>query len=161
MSFIFFPLKIEHLNEVLEIEGKSFPQPWTRGMFEREISLPISHFFVAQVDGHIAGYGGYWQIESEAHLINLAVHPAHRSRGIGRQILNYLVNSMSRQNICRILLEVRRSNGPAQQLYASLGFSVTGQRRNYYTTEDAILMEKTVEASVGAANRAAGTGKKP
>jgi len=122
-------------------------------MFEREISLPISHFFVVKDDSKIVGYGGYWQIESETHLINLAVHPAYRSRGVGRQILNYLIDCMSRQKICRILLEVRQSNHPAQQLYASVGFKVTGQRRKYYTTEDAILMEKTVEVSVGVAGK--------
>lgn len=142
MQLKYFPLKIEHLDRVLEIEQQSFPQPWTRGMFERETSLPISHFFVAMDNERIIGYGGYWQVDSEAHLINLAVHPEVRSQGIGRQILNYLVAHMERQKTVKILLEVRQSNHPARKLYESFGFTVVGTRKNYYTTEDAILMEK-------------------
>lgn len=139
------PLQQEHLNEILEIEGKSFPQPWTRSMFERELSLPISHFFVARLDDRIVGYGGYWQIDCEGHIVNLAVDPAYRARGYGRQILTYCLDLMARQNISRALLEVRQSNQPARALYESLGFVVVGQRRKYYTTEDALLMEKNME----------------
>jgi [ribosomal protein S18]-alanine N-acetyltransferase len=139
----FIPFKVEHLDDVLAIEQISFPQPWTRGMFERELSLPISHFIVASAGGTVIGYGGYWCIEDEAHLINLAVHPQSRSQGIGRRLLEHLLSMMSSHPGMRtILLEVRKSNRPAQHLYESCGFRVVGCRPHYYCTEDALLMQK-------------------
>ncbi|MHB9154115.1 MAG: ribosomal protein S18-alanine N-acetyltransferase [Endomicrobiales bacterium] len=138
----FIRLQVEHLSEVMEIEKLSFPQPWARAMFEREVSLPISHFFVAKAGDRIAGYGGYWHIEDEAHLINLAVRPELRGKGLGRQILNYLIEAMSSRGIVRILLEVRASNHDALKLYGSSGFASIGLRPKYYVNEDAVLMEK-------------------
>lgn len=138
----FDALADSHLDEVLAIEQASFPQPWTRGMFEREISLPISHFFIARGAEGIVGYGGYWHIEDEAHLVNFAVHPGARRRGVGRRLMTRLIEHMEGNRTKRILLEVRRSNHPAQNLYVSFGFAVTGVRPKYYCTEDAILMEK-------------------
>ena len=138
----FLAIKAEHLEEVLGIERLSFPEPWTRGMFEREISLPISHFFVANLEKKIVGYSGYWQVEDEAHLINLAVHPDFRCRGLGRQILNYLCEMAVKQGLRKILLEVRESNSAARKLYESCGFLTNGLRLKYYQDENAVLMVK-------------------
>lgn len=139
-------LKTEHLDEVVEIENASFKSPWTRGMFEREVCLSISKFFVAKMGGRLAGYGGYWWVADEAHIVNLAVHPDFRRRGIAERILGHMTNLMRGQGINRILLEVRRSNEQAKRLYEKQGFAVTGARKNYYVDEDAILMEKTLES---------------
>lgn len=128
----------------MEIEQVSFPQPWTRSMFEREISLPISHFYVGKIDGKVVSYGGYWQVEDEAHLINLAVHPEFRGKGFGRQILCYLTDQIAGRGVVKILLEVRKSNHDARRLYAAAGFATVGLRPKYYQNEDAILMEKTL-----------------
>ena len=138
----FLPLEEKHLDRVLEIENSSFPNPWSRGMFEREISLPISQFFVAQLEDALVGYGGYWRIDNEAHVVNLAVHPGYRSRGIGRQILDYLTQKIVSQKMTKILLEVRAGNRCARKLYESAGFSAVGVRPRYYLTEDAVLMER-------------------
>jgi ribosomal-protein-alanine N-acetyltransferase len=116
-------------------------------MFERELSLSLSHFFVAVADNKIIGYGGYWQVEDEAHLINLAVHSDYRSHGIGRQVLQYLIQQAARQGLGKILLEVRESNQPARALYGSMGFRITGMRPKYYVTENAVLMEKDIAAN--------------
>jgi ribosomal-protein-alanine N-acetyltransferase len=140
-----FPLREDHLPDVLAIEQASFPEPWSEGMFLREIRLPISCFYIARFQDRIAGYGGYWQVEDEAHIVSLAVHPDCRSRGIGRQILHFLMDGMRDRGIIRILLEVRAGNQPAQRLYGSEGFTAIGRREKYYGNEDAIVMEKKLE----------------
>jgi len=130
---------------VLEIERLSFPEPWSQEMLEREITLMISHFYVAVLENRVVGYGGYWHINDEAHIVNLAVHPDFRSRGYGRALLEFLIRLMESQGVCKAFLEVRKSNLRAQKLYESLGFRVTGMRPNYYNNkEDAILMEKSL-----------------
>lgn len=141
----FLPLKTEYLEEVLEIEKLSFPQPWTRGMFEREISVPISHFFIAKISGKIIVYGGYWQVEDEAHIINIAVHPDFRNKGFGREILGFLIETIIKQGLNRVLLEVRESNLAARKLYEANGFKIVGFRSRYYNDEDAVLMIKTIK----------------
>ena len=139
------PLHHSQVNEVLEIERLSFPEPWSQEMLEREITLMISHFYVAVLENRVVGYGGYWHINDEAHIVNLAVHPDFRSRGYGRALLEFLIRLMESQGVCKAFLEVRKSNLRAQKLYESLGFRVTGMRPNYYNNkEDAILMEKSL-----------------
>lgn len=147
MDLIFERLRPEHLPAVLEIEQISFPQPWTKGMFEREITIPISRFYVGKQDGQVLSYGGYWQVEDEAHITNLAVHPGFRNRGLGRQILQFLMHDIAGRGVTKALLEVRKSNHDAQRLYAAAGFTVVGTRAKYYqNSEDAILMEKNIPA---------------
>ncbi|MBN1621708.1 MAG: ribosomal protein S18-alanine N-acetyltransferase [Endomicrobiales bacterium] len=141
----FLPFGKEHIPEVLSIENLSFPEPWSREMFEREISLPISRFFIAKTDYRIVGYTGYWKILNEAHLTNLAIHPEYRGMGLGRKLLAYVINNVTQQDIEKILLEVRESNEAAKRLYISMGFNVTGLRPKYYGTENAVLMEKNIK----------------
>jgi len=143
------PLKDEHLDRIIEIENQSFPQPWSRGMFEREITLPISNFFAVLLQDQIIGYGGFWRVEDEAHLINLAVHPKYRSKGSGRKILEFLMGIMASQGLKKVLLEVRKSNQAAIELYGSSGFKTVGVRVRYYNNvEDAVLMEREISPRV-------------
>lgn len=142
MNPVFEKLAAVHLREVLEIETVSFPHPWTRALFEREINFSLSHFFVMLIEGRIAGYGGYWQVLDEGHIVSLAVHPGYRRQGLGRAALQFLIDEMKQYAIVKILLEVRRSNVGAQRLYASYGFVVNGVRPQYYQDEDAVLMER-------------------
>ncbi len=137
------PLEKKHIPEIMVIERESFPEPWTQEMFEREFSTTISHFFVALSENALAGYAGYWLVSDEAHVVNLAVHPQFRARGIGRRMLLYLLSRAAQQGVRKVFLEVRRSNEHAQKLYLSEGFTVTGIRQKYYNNrEDAFLMEK-------------------
>jgi [ribosomal protein S18]-alanine N-acetyltransferase len=140
-----FQLKAEHLDDILGIEKLSFPEPWSRQIFEREINLGISHFVVAKLLGKTVGYGGYWQVEDEAHIVNLAVHPEHRSKGYGRRILCCLLDVMNKFSLSKAFLEVRESNMRAIALYKSLGFGVLGIRAKYYGSENAIVMLKLLK----------------
>lgn len=142
MNPVFEKLSAVYLREVMEIENCSFPQPWTQTLFEREINLPLSRFYVVLVAGKVTAYGGYWHVLDEGHIVSLAVHPGYRRSGLGRTLLRFLVDDMIQVKITKALLEVRRSNCVARQLYCSCGFTENGFRPNYYNTEDAILMER-------------------
>ncbi|MGA2090038.1 MAG: ribosomal protein S18-alanine N-acetyltransferase [Endomicrobiales bacterium] len=139
---VFLPLAVEYLNDVVAIEGKSFPTPWTRTLFEREISVPISHFFVVINDDMLVGYGGYWLVSDEASIVNLAVHPAYRKQGFGRKILLFLMDDAQTRGARAVFLEVRKGNVAAQCLYTSCGFEINGLRARYYGDEDAVVMKK-------------------
>lgn len=138
----FLPLKREYISDILEIEKLSFQEPWTREMFERELSLPMSRFFVFKYNNNIAGYAAGWLILDEAHINNIAVHPEYRNKGLGRKALEFLVEDMYIKGARKALLEVRETNTAAHKLYASAGFKVVGFREKYYKTEGAVLMEK-------------------
>jgi ribosomal-protein-alanine N-acetyltransferase len=141
---VFEKLAAGHLREVLEIENASFPKPWSRALFEREINFPLSNFYVASIDGKLAAYGGFWHVIEEAHVVSLAVHPAYRRQGLAKAFLQFLIENMKALKITKILLEVRHGNISALRLYESFGFTVTGNRPQYYGNEDAVLMEKAL-----------------
>ncbi|MBN1823102.1 MAG: ribosomal protein S18-alanine N-acetyltransferase [Endomicrobiales bacterium] len=145
MELIFSPLKEAHLDQIMDIERVSFPVPWTRGMFERELALAISRFFAVMSGDRVIGYAGYWQIEDEAHLVNLAVHPDFRKQGVGKRTLEFIMEESRKAGLSKILLEVRESNLPARKMYGSLGFKNSGTRPDYYITEDAVLMEYAIQ----------------
>ena len=77
-------MRLEDLDDVLWVEQSSFRTPWTRTMFEDEFKNPVmAHYLIARSGEHVVGYMGFWLIQKEAHITNLAVHPAFRRRKIG------------------------------------------------------------------------------
>ena len=88
------------------------------------------------------GYGGMWLILDEAHITNIAVHPEHRRRGVGRLLMETLMKEAVILKMERMTLEVRVSNKAAISLYKSLGFEEGGIRKGYYSNdrEDALIM---------------------
>jgi ribosomal-protein-alanine N-acetyltransferase len=138
------PFSEKYLLDVLKIERMSFSKPWTREMFERELSLPISRFFVLVFDAQITGYAGYWLVGEDAHLLNMAVHPEFRRKGFGKTILEFIVLKAREEGARSMLLEVRKKNLNARALYSSMGFKEVGVRPRYYGDDDAVLMDKTL-----------------
>ena len=144
------PMREDHLAEVEAIERKSFPYPWSRGVFEAEARnvSGISHPFVLTTnDGRVAGYLCTWSVSNELYVNNIAVAPELRGRGLGRALLEF-AEEQARAWGCRVMiLEVRASNDAAVHLYEKFGFSVRGVRRRYYedTDEDAVVMSKALD----------------
>lgn len=131
------------MDQVLEIETESFVEPWTRENFEHEISgIGDSLLRVALMGPRIVGYSVTWYLEDEVHLANVAVRGDSRGRGIGRALVEDVMNSAALADAAKIVLEVRESNLEARKLYEALGFRAVGIKRNYYKREkeDAILM---------------------
>ena len=152
-SLIFVPATIQHIDAILRIEAASFSAPWTRRMFEVELTdNPFSRFFTAQVDHsgymsdpprEVVGYVCFWVVFEELRMMNVAVAPHVRRRGIGHALLQKALSTGIDAGARRALLEVRASNDSAVTLYGQAGFVRTGVRAKYYTNpiEDAVLME--------------------
>ncbi len=112
------------------------------GSGRTEFSLP-SPDLATQTTQALVGFGILWRIEEEAHIISLAVDPDHRRQGLGRRILEALLDQ-ARAAGCRwATLEVRASNYPAIRLYESAGFQRLGRRKGYYNNgEDGLVYWK-------------------
>ncbi len=136
------------LPQVLEIERLSFAQPWSLNSFRRELSLSFSRLTLAVVAGTdpgervISGYLCRWLVAGEYHVLNVAVHPDFRQRGIGEALMAEAVAEACSRKAQLMILEVRRSNLEARKLYRKFGFQERRLRRNYYGPgEDALVME--------------------
>ncbi len=153
LSIKIVPMMPEDLPQVLAIEVASFSLPWTREMFEGELGMGISRNLVAKAPSPIsvatcqepeivAGYICTWLIKGELHINNIAVVPAFRRKGIGRQLLQAALDMARKEGLHRAVLEVRASNLSAQRLYEGFGFRVVGIRKGYYSMprEDALIM---------------------
>jgi ribosomal-protein-alanine N-acetyltransferase len=154
VELIFEPMQADDLPDVLEIERRSFPQAWTPGMFLHELKVPFSRVTLVRASNgtHTTlGYVCRWLVGDEAHILNLAVHPDHRGRGLGRLLVNQVLAEAEATRATLVTLEVRRENTAARTLYRQLGFADAGVRRNYYGRgEDAIVMTRTLHAAARA-----------
>ncbi len=136
-------LKPNDLTAAYAIEQRSHAFPWSEKTFasnqgDRYFNLRLD------VDGEMAAFAVTQVVLDEATLFNIAVDPAYQRKGLGRQLLEYLISELEARDVLTLWLEVRASNTPAIALYESLGFNEATIRRNYYPTkegrEDAIIM---------------------
>lgn len=136
------PMVIADLDEVYEIEKISFSMPWTKQMWMDEmIKSQIANHLVARLDGKILGYAGFWLIIDEAEIVNIAVHPEYRRKGIGNLLLKELLNLAKTKEAKLVTLEVRETNESAKNLYSKSGFQLIAIRKKFYkdTNEDALV----------------------
>jgi ribosomal-protein-alanine N-acetyltransferase len=146
------PLSHRHLDEVVAIELASYTNPWSRKGFEHEIENgALSWSRVALTNGEAPGVAGYcisWFVLDELHIQNVAVHPRHRRRGLGRALMLATLEEGLARRATKAFLEVRRSNLAAQTLYLALGFRQTAERKGYYSDppEDALQFERALAA---------------
>ncbi len=136
----------EDLDQVLEIERQSFPSPWSRKAFFLELKNTFSNLYVWEESGKIWAYIVWRSIAGEVHIINIAVHPEKRRKGIGRELLTFCLER--EKNSEYAILEVRASNLAAIELYKKMGFVHLTTIRDYYTlpTEDAVVMIKELNS---------------
>lgn len=136
------PMRTADLHDVVEIEHALFHEPWSRLSFEAELEKAYARCAVMEMDHRIVAYTVCWEIVDELHIANVAVAKSHQRRGLAEEMIRYVMRH-SADTCHRAMLEVRRSNHAARQLYMKLGFTETGIRKNYYASEgeDAILME--------------------
>ncbi len=154
-------MKKGDIDQVLAIEQASFSVPWSRNLFLSEFRSPgVSTLLVSLANDTllrtVTGYIIYWLVEDEMHLLNLAVAPLYRRRGIARQLVFDGIRRAYAKGARRAFLEVRASNTAAQKLYADLGFTGSFVRRDYYDspTEDAVIMTLEQKALEGLAQKA-------
>ena len=137
-------LELRDLNAIERIERASYPTPWSRSMFASELAKPssLSLGAFAEQGGDLLGYLIISRYVDAWHVMNVAVDPAHRRRGIARTLLARLFDETAGDGRRGYTLEVRVSNIGAIRLYETLGFRGRGVRRGYYTDnrEDALIM---------------------
>lgn len=129
-------------DEIQVIEKASFPTPWSPSAFREEIYKSVSHLWGLIVNEELAGYICFWEFAGEIHLMNIAVHPERRAKGLGRYMLSSMIEAGISKGDQTIWLEVRPSNMAARRLYEKARFKQTARRPHYYkdTHEDAIIM---------------------
>lgn len=147
--FQFRPMTIADLDEVMLIERTSFHFPWSVGFFRQELQVACARSILVEMDGKIIGYVLFWVLPGAIDVHNIAVHVDYRRRGIAGLLLRKVVTEARHHSIVRVLLEVRKSNTPAQKLYEKTGFLTTGIRKGYYSDngEDALAMTLELEVA--------------
>lgn len=133
----------DDLPAVLDIEVRAYPLPWSEGQLRQ--SLAGEHqVWGLRAEGRLLAYLIWMQVLDELHILNVAVDPLHRRRGLARRLCTALIEQGRDSGAHHVFLEVRASNAGAQALYLDLGLCESGRRRNYYPAadgrEDAILM---------------------
>lgn len=131
----------------MDVERRCFDAPWTAGQFRHELKVPFSRTILAWDDSvqpsRIAGYVCRWAIRDEFSILNLAVDPDFRRHGLGRSLVTTVLDEAIAAGASSVTLEVREKNDAARSLYAAMGFTQTGLRKNYYAKSDhAIIMTK-------------------
>ncbi len=137
------PMTAEHLDEVTALERVCFSDPWSRNMLAEELDNDLAAFLVALDEkGSVAGYAGLQVVLDEGYILNVAVRPDCRRRGVAGQLLQVFLDFARGNQLAFLTLEVRSSNYAAIALYGSRGFRGVGRRKNYYEhpREDAVIM---------------------
>ena len=133
-----------HVAPIAQIEKLCFSDPWSENSIAYELTGRLSYWLVALDGGEVVGYIGSQSVLGESDMMNVAVHPDYRRRGIGRELVTELINALKEKGVYSLALEVRASNAPAIALYEQMGFAQVGVRPNYYRSpkENALIMRK-------------------
>lgn len=141
---VYEEMKIEHIPAVARLEQENFSLPWSENVLRSELSNPLALWIVALSDNEVVGYVGAQIVPDEADMMNLAVSAAYRRMGIGKTLVEKLLEALQARSVRSLTLEVRVSNAPAVTLYEGLGFQTVGRRPGYYQKpkEDAFILRK-------------------
>jgi len=137
------PLLAADVDGVAAIERAAFTDPWPARAFTELLAQPhVRAFAVDQEDGRLAGYALASVAADQGEILNLAVDPLARGHGLGRRLVDALLEMFRRERVTSVFLEVRQSNEVAIRLYRRAGFRPQSSRKRYYRnpTENALTM---------------------
>ena len=128
--------------QVTSIERAVFSVPWSEQGFFDTLFMENVRFYVAEENFVVYGYCGIYLAADEGEITNVAVLSSKRRKGLGKQMMEYMLADCEKEGINQFVLEVRCSNAPAIALYENMGFHVIGTRKNFYEqpVEDALVM---------------------
>ncbi len=131
------------VSAVAGMEASTFSTPWKEDTFHSLLERPGAELWVAEVDGEVAAYAILWCIIEEGELANIAVRDDLRGRGIGSELLDWMLGVAEKAGVRNLYLEVRESNEGALRLYRGRGFEEIGVRKAYYERprEDARVLK--------------------
>ena len=145
------PAAAADVNDIVRIERASFADPWSEESFRRILGgqSAIFQVVVTPPENRLAGYIIAFTIVPDAELLNVAVDPEYRGRGLAGQMLDAVLIQLGTGGVRTAYLEVRESNRAARALYGSRGFKEIGRRRNYYRrpVEDALVMRRLLDVA--------------
>ena len=141
------PMNESHVAQVAALEKQCFSDPWSENSVASELENPLSLWLIAEEDGAVCGYVGSQTVLDETDMMNIAVRPDCRRKGIAAALITELVSRLKAQGSRILRLEVRESNFSAIALYEALGFTQLGLRKNYYRNpkENALILGKEWE----------------
>lgn len=128
------PMLLSDLTQVMKIERRCYPFPWTQGIFQDCMRVGYC-CLVAEYLSEIQAYGIASVSAQEGHIMNLCVTPDARRQGLGRQLLQALLDHAQEHYADTVFLEVRPTNKTAIKLYRNMGFNEVGLRKDYYPAE--------------------------
>ena len=134
------------LEAIMSLETSIFvTDAWSPALMRAELSAAHSYYLVAEDDGEVVAYAGLRAVTgaTDADIQTIAVAPAARRRGLGRELMVTMIGEAARRGARELFLEVRDDNPNAQRLYDSLGFDAIAVRPHYYQPDDvdAIVMK--------------------
>ena len=138
-------MNADHVAAVAELEKICFgTEAWSEKSVASELTNQLSLWLVALEEDIVTGYVGSQTVMDETDMMNVAVHPDHRRKGIAEALVEALAEALKEKGSHCLTLEVRASNAPAIGLYEKLGFQQVGLRKNYYRNpkEDALILRK-------------------
>lgn len=137
-------MQAEDISAIAELEKVCFSDPWSENSIASELDNELSCWLVAIEEGKLAGYVGSQTVLDGSDMMNIAVAPEYRRKGIAEALVVALVAELKKRKSICLLLEVRASNIPAITLYEKLSFVQVGLRKNYYRNpkEDALILRK-------------------
>ena len=140
-------MNASHIDAIAELEKVCFNDPWSINSISSELNNRLSLWVVAIEDGRLAGYVGSQSVMGWADMMNIAVAPDFRRRGVASALIEELIMRLKDNKVNCLTLEVRASNEPAIALYQKHGFEQVGRRPNYYRCpkEDALILRKEWE----------------
>ncbi|WP_456372426.1 ribosomal protein S18-alanine N-acetyltransferase [Thiolapillus sp.] len=137
------PMLEADLPTVMAIEEQAYPHPWSRGIFEDCLRVKAYECLVYEDGNDLCAYSVMSWGAGEAHLLNLCVRPERQGQGLGRAVLEQVIQLARDKAASNLFLEVRLSNRAARHLYESAGFNEIGRRFDYYPAhngrEDALV----------------------
>lgn len=136
----------EHIDEVAQIEARTFSEPWSRESL-RLLCTEAYPSFVMSDRESVLGYVSAALSLDELQIINVAVRPEHRGKGYAKALLDYVHRYCRENGILSVSLEVRESNVAAIGLYSVCGYEICGKRKGFYRLprEDALVMIKNLD----------------
>lgn len=133
-----------HVRQIAELERLCFHDPWSENSIASELGNRLSVWLVALDEDKVVGYVGSQTVIDETDMMNIAVHPDYRNRGVATALIVELTQQLRTRGSKGLMLEVRESNSAAISLYDKHGFLQVGCRRNYYRNprENALILRK-------------------
>lgn len=141
--------KEKYIDIIYKLETKIFTDPWTKKMIKGEFNskLAVVLGVINSKTKELVGYSFLFNIYDEIHINNIAVKKNYRGKGLGKKLLDYIINYGKENYFSRITLEVRDSNKSALKLYYQNGFMIVSRRKGYYSNpkEDALVLMKNLK----------------